>query len=123
MAESVGTKRKGPLVLAVLIIALGVGDLLTVRGFMPGIDWAWTLALAVVGVLSVVLSGGVDKVSIVVGPWLLTASLLSTLRQAGKLDLDVEVPLLVITLGVLIFLAQLSVVPAPKWISPPRGKE
>jgi hypothetical protein len=121
MAET-GEKNqsKGPLVLAILIVALGVGDLLTVRGVVPGIDWAWTLGLAVVGLLAFVLSGGVDKVSVVVGPLLLAASLFSVLRQTGRLNVNTEVPLLVITLGVLIFIAQLSVVPPPRWIAPPR---
>jgi hypothetical protein len=87
---------------------------------VPGIDWAWTLGLAVVGLLAFVLSGGVDKVSVVVGPLLLAASLFSVLRQTGRLNVNTEVPLLVITLGVLIFIAQLSVVPPPRWIAPPR---
>jgi len=121
MPDTGGKKQsKGPLVLAILIVALGVGDLLTVRGFVPGIDWAWTLGLAVVGLLTFVLSGGVDKVSVVVGPLLLVASLLSVLRQTSGLDVNTEVPLLVITLGVLIFVAQLGAVPSPKWIVPPR---
>jgi hypothetical protein len=122
MAETSGTSRsKGPLVLSILIIALGIGDLLTAKGFFPGIDWAWTLGLAVVGVMTFVLSGGIDKVSVVVGTFLIVSSILSVLRQTDQISENVEVPLLVIAIGVLIFIAQLGVVPAPRWLVWPPG--
>src|SRR5262245_43424270 len=121
MAETGRISRsKGPLVLSILIIALGIGDLLTAQGFIPGIDWAWTLGLAVVGILTFVLSG-FDKVSVVVGTFLIASSVLSVLRQTDRITENVEVPLLVISLGVLIFIAQLSIVPAPKWLVWPPG--
>jgi hypothetical protein len=97
--------------------------LLTVRGYGPGINWIWTLGLGVVGVFTFVLSGGVDKLSIVFGPFFLVGSLLSILRQTGRLNLDVEVPILVILVGVLLLLAQMPFVPLPKWFVPSSAGE
>ena len=111
---------KQPLVLAILIITIGVGWLLTVQGYAPNINWVWTLSLAIVGILTFVLSGGIDKVSIVIGPFLLAAALLSLLRQKGTLQIDTEVPILVILIGVLLLLAQLRVIPLPSWLGPSR---
>lgn len=109
---------KGPLALSILIIAVGIGWLLTVQGFVAGVDWLWTMLLGTVGVLTFVLSGGVDKVSVVVGPFFLLTSVLSILRQRGALSVDVEIPLLVILIGVLLFFAQMSFIPAPGWLTP-----
>jgi hypothetical protein len=111
------SNRRAPLVIPILIIIVGVGWLLTVRGFGPGINWIWTLGLGAIGILTFVLSG-FDKVSVVVGPFLLLSSLLSVLRQTGGLDLDVEVPVLVITIGVLLLIAHLPAIPKPGWFVP-----
>lgn len=115
---------KGPLMLSILIITVGTGWLLTVRGFGPGVNWVWTLGLGACGIGAFVVSGGIDKVSIVAGPFLLIGSLLSILRQTDSLALDTEVPLLVITMGVLSLIAQSPRVPAPKWLIPlPTGSQ
>ena len=65
----------GSIVVPVLIITVGVGSLLSAAGVGPGVDWIWTLGLAVVGILA--LASGIDKVTAVVGPFLLLASVLS----------------------------------------------
>lgn len=109
---------RGPLVLAILIITVGVGWLLTALGFGPGVNWVWTLALGVIGILAFVLSGGLDKVSVIVGPFFLVSSLLSILRQTGQLSTDVEVPVLVILVGVLLLAAQMPFIPLPRWFVP-----
>ena len=110
-------KRRAPLVIPILVIVVGVGWLLTVEGFGPGINWIWTLSLGVIGILTFV-TGGVDKASVVVGPFFLIASALSVLRQTGHLALDVEVPVLVIAVGVLMLVAYLPIVPKPGWFAP-----
>jgi hypothetical protein len=111
------TDNRAGLAVPVLIIAVGVGWLLTAVGYGPGINWVWTLGLGTVGVLTFVLSG-FDKVSVVVGPFFLAASLLSVLRQTEVLSVNVEVPLLVICVGVLLLVARLPAVPAPGWLVP-----
>jgi hypothetical protein len=103
------------LVIPILIIVVGVGWLLTAQGFGAGINWVWTLGLGVIGILAFVLSG-IDKFSVVVGPFFLLASLLSVLRQTGQLSLETEVPVLVIGVGTLLLVAQLPAVPKPGWL-------
>ncbi len=114
------------LIVPILLITLGCGWLLTTLGIVPQIDWVWTLGVALVGVLSFAM-GGIDKVTIVVGPFFLFASFLSVLRQTGRLRIDLEIPLLVIAAGILLLVARLPAVPLPKWLSettagPRRGR-
>ena len=109
------TNSRAPLVIPILIIVVGVGWLLTAQGFGPSINWVWTLGLGVIGILTFVISKGFDKVSVVIGPFFLLASLLSVLRQTGQLSLDIEVPVLVISIGALLLLAQRPAIPKPRW--------
>jgi hypothetical protein len=104
------------LIVPILLITLGAGWLLTTVGVAPGIDWVWTLGLAIVGVLTFVI-GGFDKVTVVLGPFFIIASLLSVLRQTDRLVVDTEVPVLVIVAGILLLVARLPAVPLPKWIT------
>lgn len=105
------------LAVPILIIALGVGWLLTTAHVVPGVNWVWTIGLGVTGVL--ILAGSFDKVTVVVGPFLMAATFFSILRQTGRLSIDIEVPALVIVFGALMLAAQLLPIPLPKWISPP----
>ena len=99
-----------------LIIAVGVGWLLSALGILPGVDWLWTGCLLVLGVTTFILSGGVDKVSLVFGSLFFLAGICSVLRQTGALSLEVELPVLLIALGVLKLVAQHSAVPTPRWV-------
>ena len=110
------TSTKG-LIIPILIITVGVGWLLTVQGIGPQINWVWTLGLGVIGVLTFA-AFGFDKLTMVIGPFLLVGSLLSILRQMGRLSLDTEVPVLVILMGVLSLVVQSNMIPFPKWYSP-----
>lgn len=109
---------KGPSIIAVLIIAVGTGWLMTVQNIMPGINWIWTLGLFIVGLLTFVVSRGIDRVSIVIGPFFVITSLLSTLRQTGRLPFDTEVPILVILSGILLLIAQSRRIRTPEWLLP-----
>ena len=115
-----GSNSKAPLIISILIIVVGVGWLLTALGFGLGINWLWTLGLGVIAILVFVVSKGIDKVSVVLGPFFLLASLLSVLRQTSRLSVDIEVPVLVITIGILLLLAQLPAIPKPRWYEEPR---
>lgn len=119
--------NKGTLVVPILMIAVGIGWLLSTLNIIPEINWIWTAGLAAAGLLPFAL-GGLDKVNIVVGPWFLSASVLSVLRQSGKLSFDVEVPILVIIAGVLMIIARSPAFPSPSWLiddvsQAPRPKE
>lgn len=106
---------KKTLILPLLIISIGSGWLLTTLGIVPGINWIWTLGLAVVGLLSFAVSG-IDKSTVVIGPFFLIASCLSVLRQTGRITLDVEVPILVIVIGCLLLVARSKSIPIPDWV-------
>src|SRR5687767_14749756 len=108
------------LAFAIVLTATGVGWLLMSLGVTAHVNWIWTLILAALGIVAIMISGGIDKFSIVAGPFLLAASGLSLLRQSGRLSENVEVPILVIIAGVLLFLAQTRLVPVPSWFTPPR---
>ena len=103
------------LAIPVLLITIGSGWLLTAMGVAPGVDWLWILGLGVVGILTFALWGW-DKATFVAGPFFIIASFLSLLRQSGRLNFEVEVPILVITLGVLLLAARLPGIPMPRWI-------
>lgn len=99
----------------VLIMTAGVGWLLTAQGVGPGIQWVWTLGLAVTGLLF--LYGGIDKVSVVAGPLLVAGGILSTLRQADQITIDTEAAVLTILLGALLLLARVRSIPMPGWLT------
>ncbi len=122
--HSRGDGRKSVTGLALLIITVGVGWLLSALGIGEGINWVWTLGLGMVGIGTFAI-GGVDKASVVFGPLFLAASVLSILRQAGKLRLDTEIPLLVILIGVLLLVAQSRRIRAPSWYADdaPRSRD
>ena len=108
------SNRKG-YVIPILVIVLGVTWLLNVLGIIPGVDWIWTLGLAAAGVLTLAV-GGLNKLTVVVGPFLIVASGCSVLRQTGRLSLDVEAPVLIIVLGCLMFLVQVLDLSAPQFV-------
>lgn len=107
---------KKTLILPILLITLGTGWLLTTLGVAPGVDWIWTLGLAVAGILTFALCG-LDKATVVAGPFLLIASCLSVLRQTDRLSVDHEIPILTIIAGFLLLIARHPSIPTPKWIT------
>jgi hypothetical protein len=106
--------EKNSIAVPIVLIALGFGWLLTAHGVLPGVNWIWILALGIAGVL-VLAVGGIDKLTIVLGPFLMACSCLSLLRQTGYLDINTEVPLLVIVGGVLMLIPYIVPVPTPTW--------
>jgi hypothetical protein len=116
-------KSKSILVVAILIIAAGTGWLLTALDVRPDINWAWVLSLAAVGFLAFAVSGGIDKFSVVVGPFFLLSSLLSFLQQSETMAVKVEIPVLAIAFGLLLLLARSSLIPLPRWFTPTRRHE
>ncbi|MHC4405299.1 MAG: hypothetical protein ACYTG0_37100 [Planctomycetota bacterium] len=119
------TAQKRTLVVPILLIALGVGWLLATMGVAPDIHWPWTLGLAAIGLLTFAV-GGWDKATVVVGPMFIVASTLSLLRQTDRIDVKVELPILVIVAGVLLLGARSRAVPPPKWFiseARPRAKD
>jgi len=111
------TQSKQSLLIPLLLITVGIGWLLSTLGFAPDIVWVWSLGLLVAGILPFML-GGLDKVSIVAGPFFLIAAGLSVLRQTGRIEFNIEVPILVIVSGILLLVARMPSIPPPKWFIP-----
>jgi hypothetical protein len=101
---------RSTLVVPIVLILMGGGWLLSSLGVLPEIDWVWTLGLAAGGVLPFLL-GGWNKGTFVTGGFFAAACVLSVLRQTGRLDVKVEVPLLVTLLGVLMLVAHHPAIP------------
>lgn len=104
-------------VVPILVIMLGVTWLLNVLKVIPGVDWIWTVGLAAVGILALVV-GGINTLTVVIGPFFMVASVCSILRQTGRLEIDREVPILTIVLGCLLLLVQVINVPVPEILKP-----
>ena len=102
------------LFIPIVLIAVGIGWLLSTLGLAPQINWIWTLGLASIGLLTFLISG-IDKATVVVGTLLILASILSVLRQTGRLVIDHELPIMVIASGVLLLVARSNAVSSPKW--------
>ena len=109
---------KRTLILPLTLIVVGVGWLLTELAVMPGVEWVWTLGLVALGVATLAVCG-FDKLTVVVGPFFIAAGGLSVLRQTGQLPFNVEMPILMILLGLLLVIARMPFVPAPKWATEP----
>ncbi len=97
------------------LVTLGTGWLLTARGVFPGVNWLWVLALGGAGALCLLL-WGLDKATFFIGSMLMLTSVASVLRQTGRLDLNTEVPSLVIASGVLMILARWLPIRWPEWV-------
>ena len=107
------------LIPALLLISVGIGWLLTTSGVIPGVNWVWVLGLAVVGFL-VLFIGGIDKVTAIVGPFLMISTIFSLLRQSGHLSADTEVPCLLIVAGTLALIVYFLPLSAPDWLENPQ---
>lgn len=110
-------KSTTALLIPILVIGLGVAWLLTALKILPVVDWVWTGGLGLCGILALAL-GGLNKFSVVVGPFLLIGSIFSILRQTGRLAVDLELPILFIIFGVLLLASHLLPLPLPDFLRP-----
>jgi len=94
------------LIAPLLIIAVGIGWLLQAKRFMPEVTWVWILLLGTIGLLLLIL-GRASHATLVVGPFLMMWALTSFLRQTGAITFEIEGPILVITLGLLLALVRI----------------
>jgi hypothetical protein len=118
---SVHTERAKRFLIPVVIIMVGTMWLLNVCHVLPDIDWVWTGGLGGLGIL-ILAFGGVNKLTLVAGPWLLGASLTSILRQTDHLQINQEVPILTLAFGILLLLVELLRLPLPEFMKEDQGK-
>ena len=97
-----------------LLTGIGVGWLATELEIVPGVNWAWIAGLGVLGILLPVVAG-LDKTTVVAGPFLIICSLFSLLRQLDWIAQAVEVPALVTAFGLCMLLPFVLKVPRPHW--------
>jgi len=101
------------LVIAILTIGFGVAALLNVLQVLKDVDWILTIGLGLTGVLTLVF-GGANKLTHVIGPFLVFAAVLSIFRQLGHMSFDIELPILMILLGVLLVRVHIRGLPSPE---------
>jgi chromate transport protein ChrA len=96
--------------LPVIMIVLGLAWLLDSLHWLPNVHWLWILGLAGAGAAIMVLDG-ITKSSIVAGPLLMLAGLLSFFRQYYGLGWRFIVPILLIAAGSLMLAARSPAIP------------
>lgn len=101
-------------IISLITIALGFGWLMNMFPGVPNAHWVWTLGMGLAGLLIIALCG-VNKLTMVTGPFLIVAAVFTILRQSGKVGWHQEMPALMIALGALMLLSVLAPVPAPGW--------
>ncbi|MEO6738935.1 MAG: hypothetical protein ABIP20_01700 [Chthoniobacteraceae bacterium] len=118
------TSRKPAIAISLLIVALGVAWLLNAMHIAPNLDWIWIIGLGVSGILLLTITR-LDRFNFVAGLSLIVSSVLAALRQSGKITFNFEAPVLFITVGILLLLAQLLPLPAvtAPVEKPPRADE
>jgi len=78
---------KTKLIIPILTMVVGTTWLLNACNVIQGVDWIWTGGLAAAGILCLWI-GGFNQLTIVAGPFLISASILSILRQTGGITLE-----------------------------------
>lgn len=97
-------------VFPVILIALGAAWLLNSLDWLPGVHWLWIIGLIGAGV-AILLLDGFTKSSVVAGPLLILAGVLSFARQYYDLAWRFIFPLMLIAAGVLMLVARLPSLP------------
>ena len=96
----------------VIVVVLGVSWLLDTWNVAANVNWVPTVGLATAGACVLVV-GGIDKLTVVVGPFLIAVSVCRSLSRIGSLAERVEMPVYVIILGCLLLLVQVAKIPTP----------
>jgi hypothetical protein len=108
--------------LPVVLIVLGATWLLHTLNWLPDIHWLWVIGLAGAGV-AILLLDGITKSSIVAGPLLILAGLMSFLRQSYALGWNIEIPVMLIAAGILMLAARSPSVPESRNFNRRSGHE
>lgn len=98
------------IVVPILLISLGGVWLLNNLNMLPDYYWFWTLGLIVAGIVLMAVEG-ITKSSIVAGPMLILVGVFSLLRQGFEVSWSIQLPILLMGLGVLLLIARLPSIP------------
>lgn len=94
----------------VVLIVVGLAWLLNSLDWLPEVHWLWILGLAGAG-LAILGLDGITKSSIVVGPMLMLAGLMSFFRQYHGLQWRIIIPTMLVAAGVLMLVARSPSIP------------
>jgi hypothetical protein len=103
--------------LPIVLIVLGVAWLLNSLDWLPEIHWVWIIGLAGAGIAIMVLDG-LTKSSVVAGPLLILAAVLSFCRQYYGLGWRFMIPVMLISAGVLMLVARSPSIPESRRFNP-----
>lgn len=94
----------------VVLIVLGLVWLLNSLDWLPEVHWLWILGLGGAGVAIMALDG-ITKSSIIAGPMLMLAGLMSFARQYYGLEWRFIIPVMLIAAGILMLVARSPAIP------------
>lgn len=104
----------------IVLIVLGGAWLLHSLHWLPAVHWVWILGLAGTGIAILVLDG-ITTSSIVAGPLLILAGILSFCRQYYGMGWRFLIPAMLIAAGILMLIARSPAIPESRTFSR-RGK-
>jgi len=104
----------------IVLIVIGLAWLLDEADLFPEVSWLWVFGL-ISGGVALLLLEGINKTSVVTGPMLIGAGVSTFIRQKFGLGLQVQLPLLMILLGILMLVARLPGIPEAGRNPPPDG--
>jgi hypothetical protein len=104
--------------LPVTLIVLGAAWLLNSLDWLPEVHWLWIVGLAGAGSAILILDG-ITKSSVVAGPLLILAAILSFARQYYGLGWRFVFPSMLIGAGVLMLAARSPAIPYSRHLSRP----
>jgi hypothetical protein len=105
-------------IIPALVAGLGVLWMLDVLGMTPPLGMVWIVGLAGIGI-GIFASRGFNKETFPWGGFFFACAACSLLRQLDVLEFKVELPLLLIILGVLLAINQTGIIPAKPGVPPP----
>ena len=91
--------------LPITLIVVGAIGLIWYFRWLPDIDWIISLGFIAGGILVLVIDG-INKNSIVTGPFLISIGIAWWLRDSYRLSWNLIVPTLLVILGVLMLIAR-----------------
>jgi hypothetical protein len=96
--------------LPIVLIVLGAAWLLNSLHWLPDVQWLWILGLSGAGA-AILFLDGITKSSVVAGPLLILAGLLSFFHQYHGLGWRFIIPLMLIAAGSLMLVARSASIP------------
>ncbi|HVL77012.1 MAG TPA: hypothetical protein VM406_13440 [Noviherbaspirillum sp.] len=108
--------------LPVVLIVLGAVWLLNSLDWLPDAHWLWILGLAGAGV-GILLLDGITKSSVVAGPLLILAAVMSFARQYHDLGWRFIFPVMLIAAGLLMLVARSGAIPPSRQLERGAGNE